>query len=309
VSPAAATPTRRGPHEPTREEGPGFPRPLDRLVIGYGIFSGFVSLAGAGLGGAGCLEQAWWCFGIAAGMAAVGMATRRATNRWIVLLRLCYAPIFFWSFYHQAGAVWPAFHAAPFDGLMAAADRALFGFQPSLRFQELVPSRLLSEVFCFAYLAYFFYIPVLLFTAWAGSYTAAERIVFASGLCFFFCYTLFWLFPTVAPHYWFPPHLGPRPYSGYLFNHALFFFTSNGEIRGGAFPSSHIAVATLLTVYARRETPRLFPYFAVITALLYPAVVYLHAHYFVDVPTGIAVGLLAAAVADPLQARWSRRAA
>ena len=36
------------------------------------------------------------------------------------------------------------------------------------------------------------------------------------------------------------------------------------------------------------------------TALLLPAVVYLGAHYFVDVPAGLAVGLLAYAVSRRL---------
>jgi len=161
----------------------------------------------------------------------------------------------------------------------------------------------LSEVFCFVYFAYFLYVPLMLFAAWTKSYAAAERIVFATTLCFYVCYAFFWLLPTVAPHYWFPPHTGPRLYDGWVFNHVLFFLTSNGEIRGGAFPSSHIAVATLLTVYARRETPRLFPILAVITALLCPAVVYLGAHYFVDVPAGVAFGLAAAAISHRLKFR------
>jgi membrane-associated phospholipid phosphatase len=112
------------------------------------------------------------------------------------------------------------------------------------------------------------------------------------------CYTFFWLLPTVGPHFWFPPGLGPVLYQGYCFNHLLFFFTSGGEIRGGAFPSSHIAVAVALTLFARIDTPRLFPAMAAITLLMLPGVVYLHAHYLLDVPAGLVVGFLGYA--------WSR---
>jgi membrane-associated phospholipid phosphatase len=283
--------------------GPGFLRPLDGLVLAYAAVSSMACLVGAARGVAGCLPQALWSLAIGAGAALMAWVTRRTTNRWLLLFRLGYAPVFYLSFYHQIDILWPIFHDAPFDGWLAAADQALFGTQPALRFQELFPSRLLSEVFCFAYFAYFFYMPLLLIAAYLKSYAAAERVVFALSLCFYLCFTVFWLFPTVAPHYWFPPHMGPRLYDGYVFNRALFFLTSNGEIRGGAFPSSHIAVATLLTIYARRETPRLFPILAPITAVLYPAVLYLHAHYFVDVPAGIAVGLLVATFSDRLQAR------
>jgi hypothetical protein len=287
--------------------GPGFPRPLECLVGCYGAVCALVFLAGAAKGVSGCLVQALWSCAIGAGALLIAWATRRTTNRWLLLARLGYASVLYWTFYHQAGIIWPIFHSAPFDGWLASADQALFGTQPALRFQALLPSRSLSEIFCFAYFTYFFYTPLVLIPAYFKSYAAAERVAFATTLCFYLCYTFFWLFPTVAPHYWFPPHAGPRLYDGYLFNHLLFFLTGHGEIRGGAFPSSHIAIATLLTVYARRETPRLFPFLAVTTALLYPAVVYLHAHYFVDVPAGIAVGLLVAAFSDRLQARLGAR--
>jgi membrane-associated phospholipid phosphatase len=148
---------------------------------------------------------------------------------------------------------------------------------------------------------------VCLTALWTRGYAAAERIILATTGCFFSCYVLFWLFPTVGPHYWFPPGRGPELYQGYVFNHVLFFFTSGGEIRGGAFPSSHIAVALLLTLLARRATPSLFPVLALVTALLLPAVVYLRAHYLVDVPAGLLVGLLAYALAKirtESRAKW-----
>ncbi|HSS79367.1 MAG TPA: phosphatase PAP2 family protein [Thermoanaerobaculia bacterium] len=284
--------------------GPGFLRPLEWLVIGNSVVYGLVLLAAAARGFSGCLAQAAWSFGVGAGACLVGWATRRTTHRGLLLVRLGWAPVMYFIFYHQAGIIWPTIYRAPFDGWLASADQALFGTQPALRFQDLLPSRLLSEIFCYAYFTYFLYTPLVGVPAFFKSFAAAERVVFATTLGYYLCYTIFWLFPTVAPHYWFPPHAGPQPYNGYVFNHLLFFLTSHGEIRGGAFPSSHIAVATLLTVYARRETPRLFPFLAVTTALLYPAVVYLHAHYVVDVPAGIAVGLFVAAISDRLQARF-----
>jgi membrane-associated phospholipid phosphatase len=139
----------------------------------------------------------------------------------------------------------------------------------------------------------------------------AERVMFATALCFCCCYALFWLFPVVGPHYWFAPHLGPQLYQGYLFNHLLFLFTSRGEVQAGAFPSSHIAVALLLTLQSRTIAPRLFPFMATVTALLCPAVVYLRAHYVVDVPAGILIGIAFAIIAKhvPLAATASQAAA
>jgi membrane-associated phospholipid phosphatase len=129
-------------------------------------------------------------------------------------------------------------------------------------------------------------------------YASAEKAVFAASACFFGCYTFFWLLPTVGPHYWFPPYAGPQLYGGYVFNHALFFLTGSGEIHGAAFPSSHIAVALLFTLYARRELKPLAWGLAVVTAIMLPAVVYLRAHYLLDVPFGILTGLMAYVLAD-----------
>jgi membrane-associated phospholipid phosphatase len=87
-------------------------------------------------------------------------------------------------------------------------------------------------------------------------------------------------------------------YQGYIFNRLLFLFTAAGEVPAGAFPSSHIAVATVLTIQARRVAPRLFPFMLVVTFLMCPAVVYLRAHYVIDVPAGILVGLIITAITD-----------
>ena len=267
-------------------------RPLDLLVVGYAALAAILLAVGVARGVPLCLAQ------LVVNLLIVGFAlvfaclTARTRSPLLVLLRLGYGPILFWYFYHQTGIIWPILHDAPFDPRIVALDQRLFGIQPSLAFQDALPSRALGEVFSFAYFTYYFFTSAVIFGALVGrGYRAAERAVFAVAACFFSCYAFFWLFPTVAPHFWFPPRTGPQLYPGYVFNHALFFLTSRGEIKGGAFPSSHIAVAVLLTLSAQREAPRLFPLLLAITVVLCPAVVYLHAHYLVDVPTGILVGV------------------
>ena len=274
-------------------QGPlGLWRPLDYWLVGYAslcaLLLGWGWLQGRpGLGPQALLDVT---------ILALGFLLRRwsrNTLAWLpTFLRLAFVPICFWPFYHQVQDLWPLFHAVPLDGLLARLDQGLFGCQPSLAFRAALPFRGLSELFCFAYFAYYFFVPVVfLGTLFRRGYAAAEPILLATTGTFFACYTFFWVFPTVGPHFWFPPHLGPRLYDGYLFNHLLYFLTGPGEIRGGAFPSSHIAVALLLTLHARRSLPRVWPALAVITVLMVPAVVYLRAHYAVDVLAGILVGL------------------
>ncbi len=65
------------------------------------------------------------------------------------------------------------------------------------RSRQHVPWPWLSELFCGAYYAYYFFTPAMLFTVvLTRGYAAAERVIFTTTLCFCVCYTLFWLFPT-----------------------------------------------------------------------------------------------------------------
>ena len=266
----------------------------DGLVAGYALLTLPVLALGVLRGAPGCRTQAAVSLAVLAGVGLLARFSRDTRGRLLTVLRLFAGPLVYWVFYHQIQTLWPVLRAAPLDGWLEALEARLWGGQPALAFQAALPYRWLSEVFCLAYFAYYLFVPALGFEVLrTRGYAAAERILLAASGCFFGCYTLFWIFPTVGPHFWLPPGRGPELYPGYLFNHLLFFFTSGGEIRGGAFPSSHIAVALLLTLLARRAAPRLFPAMAVITGLMLPGVVYLRAHYLVDVPAGLLTGWLA----------------
>ena len=277
-------------------------RPVDVLLVAYALLSSLVLGVGLARRVPGCGKQLLVNVAVLAVALLIIRWSRDTANVFPTFLRFAYVPLLYFVFYHQIETLWPVLRAAPLDGGLARMEAGVFGGQPSLLFHPAVPLRWLSELFCFAYFAYYFFSPVVFLTVlYLRGYLVVERVVFATSLCFFSCYALFWLLPTVGPHFWFPPYKGPQLYDGYVFNHLLFFLTSGGEIRGGAFPSSHIAVALLLTLSARRDAPRLFLPLACITALMLPAVVYLRAHYALDVPAGLLFGLLAYVAADKIQ--------
>lgn len=279
----------------------GASRPLDAVIAGYAAVAAVPLALGTARGVSGCAGQLLVNLAVLAGTACVCALTRR--SRWwpLLLLRLAYGPLLFPVLYRQTATIWPVLHAQPLDAGLVHLEQALWGAQPSLAFAQYAPWPWLSDLFCAAYYAYYYFIPAMLFTVLlTRGYVAAERVVFATALCFCGCYALFWLFPVVGPHYWFPPHAGPQLYKGYVFNHLLFLVTSWGEVPAGAFPSSHVAVALVQTLQARHLAPRLFPYMLAVTLLLCPAVVYLKAHYLVDVPAGILIGLIVTAIVNRL---------
>ncbi|HVY63724.1 MAG TPA: phosphatase PAP2 family protein [Gammaproteobacteria bacterium] len=287
-------------------------RPLDAVLGGYLALATVVLAFGATRGVPGCASQLALDLGLLAGLALVCAVSRRTTSRALAVLRLGYAPLIFTPLYRQTATLWPALYERPFDPWLVRAEQALWGGQPSLAFAQHAPWPWLSELLCLAYFTYYLFVPAVLFTAlFTRGYAASERAIFATTTCFCCCYTLFWLFPVIGPLYWFPPNAGPALYGGYVFNHLLYMVTSRGEVPAGAFPSSHIAVALLLTIQARRVAPRLFPFMLAVTALMCAAVVYLKAHYLVDVPAGILVGLVVLNLVDRKQATepWRNAAA
>ncbi len=282
-------------------------RPLDLALVGYVILSSMALFVGLARGAVGCEKQLLFNAIILGAALGINLWSRDTRALLPTLLRFCYVPLCYLVFYRQIEIIWPILRAAPMDAGLAGLEGRIFHFQPSLAFRAAFPYAWLSEIFCFAYFAYYFFTPVVFLTVlFRKGYLVAERIALATSACFFSCYTIFWLFPTVGPHYLFPPHLGPQLYDGYVFNHLLFFLTSNGEIRAGAFPSSHIAVALLLTLLVRRDAPGLFAPLALITALMLPAVVYLRAHYLLDVPAGILTGFMAFAILNATRPAGAR---
>lgn len=276
-------------------------RALDLWVAGYALGTLPLLAYGWMLHRPGCGRQVLLSLGVLAAQRLVIAWSRDTRAVLPTLLRLFFAPIVYLVFYHQIEFIWPLFRQAPLDPLLVRAEAALFGCQPSLAFRAALPWRGLSELFCGAYYLYYYFTPIVGLTALLkNGYASAERVLLAATATFFLCYALFWILPTVGPHFFLPPGGGPRPYDGYVFNRLLFLYTGSGEIQGGAFPSSHIAVATLYTLWARKEARPAFPFLAVLTCLMLPAVVYLRAHYLLDVPAGLAAGVLAYAASRRL---------
>lgn len=289
--------------------GPGLPfgltqplgavRTLDIVVGGYLAFSSVLLAIGAAHHFPGCARQLWIALALLSGLVVVCIWSRRSRGWFPILLRLSYGPLLYATWYRQTATIWPVLYDQPLDAFFEHLELSLWGTQPSIAFAQQAPWPWLSELFCSAYYLYYFFTPAMLFAVvFTRGYASAERVIFTATLCFAVFCTLFCVFPTVGPHYWFPPHTGPQLYKGYIFNHLLFFFTASGEVPTGAFPSSHVAVATVLTIQAHRYAPRLFPYMFAVSIVMWPAVVYLHAHYAVDVPVGILMGLLITAVAE-----------
>ena len=122
----------------------------------------------------------------------------------------------------------------------------------------------------------------------------------------FFCYIYFILFPSAGPKFHFPEATSTH-FPGYLIMPILTFIVEHGAVANGAFPSSHVAMGTVILLCAFEFHRKIFLLYLPIVIALYFATVYIQAHYAVDVFAGIAVGVTFYLVADTFRDFLERR--
>ncbi len=80
--------------------------------------------------------------------------------------------------------------------------------------------------------------------------------------------------------------------SGRFFYELVHFVSSRGGARGGAFPSSHVSISTVILLVTWKYQPRWLYGFVPIYAGLVFATVYGRFHYLLDVFAGWALALV-----------------
>jgi membrane-associated phospholipid phosphatase len=211
-------------------------------------------------------------------------------------LRLCYIQALYLLYFGesiQLSQLW--YGGASLDAFFARLDRLLFGLQPAIQFSRLLQGfRGLNELFFFSY--FFFYVLVAT-GVWALFFRRrsreAEHFLFIVSASFFVMYLWFTVFPVKGPKYYFPELRSAwyANFRGYLFTGLMKRAFARMNLAGAAFPSSHVAVALVALLLNWRHNRFLIPLFVPFTLLLCASTVYLYAHYFVDVPAGLLVGL------------------
>lgn len=188
-----------------------------------------------------------------------------------------------------------------FDDLLIAADRALFGVDPTVWLERFIrPS--LTDLLQLAYVSYYpMPVAVAVTLAAKGRWNDFDRAVFGLVLCFYLSYLGYLLLPAVGPRFTLEHAAGLQ---GNGVTSAIQETLNNLEnTKTDAFPSGHTAIALMSLFYAWRSRER------VLTAVLIPfvtglviATVYLRYHYVIDVIAGIALAAVTIVIAPRLQA-------
>jgi len=202
------------------------------------------------------------------------------------------------------------------DHVFASLEQELFGFQPSLLFSQAYSSRVVSELMYMGYFSYYLFFVVTLAIVFFKQFRSVERTAFMIFAGFYICYAVYLLLPVTGPQYYylavgleeiahgnfpdvghyFSDHteaLASPGWSGGVFYQLVQLAHNAGERPTAAFPSSHVAIATLvMMITARLRMWRWLLILAVPFLFLCLSTVYIYAHYAIDAIMGFFFGII-----------------
>ncbi len=273
----------------------------------------------------------WWAFTLLnAGIIALVIILARGRERgtrgpgrdfrgfvhgWIMMTCI---PVAFKEMYHLV----PAIHPVDFDWLLIAADRALFGVDPTLwllRFAHPV----VTEILQLSYSSYYLLPFILGLDLYRrGDMRAYMRMVFTVILGFYLSYIGYLALPAIGPRFTLHEFTTlEQELPGLVVTPVLRDITNAGEsitsttpdaaavVQRDVFPSGHTQITLIVMVLAFLHRARTRWVLGVIGSLLIIGTVYLRYHYVVDLLGGAVFMLLTFALAAWIEARWGPRPA
>lgn len=234
--------------------------------------------------------------------------------RFVVLCRIGYLLLMLSSWYPDTYNINSQFGC--YDHFFASYEQDLFGMQPALWFSRIFSSAVVSELMYFGYVSYYLFFVVTIVYVFFRDYKQVERVTYIILAGFFICYAIFLFLPVTGPQYYYLaagiekiehgsfPDVGTYfahsteclkapGWDGGLFYNLCMMAHGAGERPTAAFPSSHVAIATLVMIMAGRM--RMWRYLLILAIpfiFLCLSTVYIQAHYAIDAIAGLFFGLM-----------------
>ncbi len=222
------------------------------------------------------------------------------------LVRSIYPVLLFAYFYTSLYSVDRILFTEWLDPLFMRVDKWLFGYYPSMVWGQKYGFLLLQELFHLAYFCYYPMIAGLPLYFYLKNKRAFFELIFNLTFVFYSCYFFYSLVPVIGGRYFEQAYFLAHAYRGGPFTHLMAFIYNNTNHWGGAFPSSHIAIAIVLTIAALKYVRKWGYVFCAVTLFLAIATVFCHYHWFIDAVAGVATGILGYYVADKVRGKLQR---
>lgn len=168
-------------------------------------------------------------------------------------------------------------------------DVQIFGVHPTVWVQSIFRPWL-TELMNFFYFIYYFFVPAAAFPLYfSGKRRETDDLMFLVTLTFAVSFTLFLFFPAEGA--WVVlKHLHTIEPEGGVFMHLVQTLQAMGTIPAGAFPSSHVAAAFVISLAALRYNPKVGRMLLPLAVGVALATVYCRYHHAVDAVAGTLLG-------------------
>ncbi len=271
------------------------------LFFAFALFSllwpetGRISLAGRSIPRGFLAAPALLLLGLA--FLSLGRFSMERAPGIVRFLRMFYPQAYFaFMFLESILLSAPVGMGASHDALFARLDLAIFGFQPSREFSAALGSIPAVNELMFG--AYFSFFLVLTLTPWLAWFKGdkeecrKQMAVFSAYMCIVFVFYVF--FRVMGPKYYFADLKVQRygQFAGGFFTNLLKGIFDGMTLSGSAFPSSHVAVSLLMTLFAWRSYKFLLPFYIVLDLLIAASTVYLYAHWAADVTGAVFTAII-----------------
>jgi membrane-associated phospholipid phosphatase len=243
---------------------------------------------------------------MAVGLLAVAIAVRRedrlptAASIVVNFYPIAFVPIL----YESLGPLISAASPVARDDFLIAADRAIFGTDPTVWLERYL-SPFLTDLFFLAYLTYYFIAIALGAILWRRNRGTARRFIFTLTVAYLLSYAGYFLVPA----------LGPRASLAERHHSELATTTISRTVSAtldelehtkfDVFPSGHTTIALVVLIVAFQRARDAFWWLLPIAALLILSTVYCRYHYVVDVLAGALLAFVAVPLGDRLYDRWA----
>ena len=270
-------------------------RPIDFLVLIYSIINIAYILLGIIMHGAGSdrLHEPLKHLAIFAGIILLVLFLeqweKRKQGKLITLIRDWYSITLFLYFFEATSDLNRTLFPEFIDDFFIRIDAFIFGYQPSLEWGLNYDTWFLNEILHFAYFSYYL-MGVFFLWVYLKNRERYLRYTFQLGFVFFLCYLTFNVLPVVGGRYQEGMMALAEEYRHGPFTHVMAFIYRMSPHQGGAFPSSHVAVALLVNLCAFHYRPKTGWILLPLVILLTISTIFCHYHYFIDTIFGLFYG-------------------
>jgi membrane-associated phospholipid phosphatase len=240
---------------------------------------------------------------VALGILCLVWAEARLQSWQLTFIRHWYAAVLFFPLFSEMNQIVNIVFPFWANEWLIHLDHALFGVHPSIWLEQLAKPALTDLMVVF-YLAYYLLIPLAGLPLYLrGHIDRFHSLLFNTALAFYISYIAFLFFPAESPRLTLA-HLQTGPMEGGHLLPVLYFLQGFGGIRGGAFPSSHVAAAFAILLSAYRYERRVFYLMLPFVLGLAVSTTYCRYHYAVDAIAGALLGMACYLVGQDLYRRW-----